>query len=75
MARIQRKWSTFKGAAPKHIQRIDSEMSEAETEIDHLSGLLEMLSAKECRLFELNREIEFFTSLDDLETEIKISQE
>ncbi|KAK5869223.1 hypothetical protein PBY51_010171 [Eleginops maclovinus] len=73
--RMRRKRGTIRGATTRLINQIDSEMAKPDPDTDHLSTLLEMLSAKEDSLSELDHGIERLTTLDDLETEIEASEE
>lgn len=46
MERTKRKRGTIRGATTRLVHQIDSEMAKPDLDTDHLSTLLEMLSAK-----------------------------
>ncbi|XP_026035899.1 uncharacterized protein LOC113029302 isoform X2 [Astatotilapia calliptera] len=75
MERTKRKRGTIRGATTRLVHQIDSEMAKPDPDTDHLSALLEMLSAKELSLYALDSEIERKTALDDLEMEIESTEE
>ncbi|CAI5682672.1 unnamed protein product [Oreochromis niloticus] len=75
MERTKRKRGTIRGATTRLVHQIDSEMAKPDPDTDHLSTLLEMLSAKELSLYALDSEIERKTALDDLEMEIESAEE
>ena len=56
--RMRRKRGTIRGATTRILNQIDVEISQSNPDTDHLSTLLELLSAKEDSLFELDRGIE-----------------
>eukprot|EP00063_Salmo_salar_P041567 XP_014016402.1 PREDICTED: mitogen-activated protein kinase 4-like isoform X2 [Salmo salar] len=68
--RMRRKQGTIRGATTRILNQIDVEITQSNSDTDHLSTLLELLSAKEDSLSELDRGIEQLTPLDGLEVEI-----
>ena len=73
--RMRRKRGTIRGATTRILNQIDVEISQSNPDTDHLSTLLELLSAKEDSLFELDRGIEQLTPLDGLEAEIACTED
>lgn len=73
--RMRRKRGTIRGATTRILNQIDVEITQSNSDTDHLSTLLELLSAKEDSLFELDRGIEQLTPLDGLEVEIACTED
>lgn len=75
MERMRRKWGTIRGTTTRLLNQIDSEMAKPDPDMDNLSTLLDMLSAKEDSLPEIDYGIEQLTALDDLEHEIETTED
>lgn len=73
--RMRRKRGTIRGATTRILNQIDVEITQSNSDTDHLSTLLELLSTKEDSLFELDRGIEQLTPLDGLEVEIACTED
>ena len=73
--RLRRKRGTNRGASTRILNQIDVEIIQSSPDTDHLSTLLELLSAKEDSLLDLDRGIEQLTPLDGLEAEIACTED
>nr|XP_061834161.1 vacuolar protein sorting-associated protein 4B-like isoform X4 [Nerophis lumbriciformis] len=74
MESIKLKRKILRKATKQMIGLIDSEIAEPKPDVDHLSTLLAKLLDKGQSLLALNHEMEVRTSLDQLEKEIKKSE-
>ena len=73
--RMRRKRGTIRGATTQILDQFDVEITQSNSDTDHLDTLLELLSAKEDSLFELDRGIEQLMPLGRLEAGIACTED
>ena len=73
--RLRRKRGAIRGNTTRLLNNIDAELAKPDADMDQLSTLVDMLSAKEDNLLELDKEVERHTALDDLENEVETTED